>query len=429
MRILVVGGGGREHALCWRLARDDHEILCAPGNPGIAQVAEVVPCAAMDLEGLVAIAVHRAVSLVIIGPEAPLCAGLADDLRARGIAVLGPGRDGARIEGSKRFAKELFGRHGIRTAEFFVCTSMAEAEGAIATLGGQVVVKVDGLAAGKGVTVCATAGQALDAAAEALVHGRFGDAGAHVIIERRLRGRELSIMALTDGHRFAILAPAEDHKAVGDGDQGPMTGGMGTVSPAAWATPALIDAIAREILSPTVAALAREGIDYRGILYAGLMIDDAGAPWLLEYNCRFGDPETQVAMMRARGDVGAVLLAAARGELGDQSLSWDTRAAVCVIMAAAGYPGTPVTGSQISGLEDAASDPDVVVFHAGTRTDGGALVTAGGRILGVTALGETSTAAREHAYNAVARIHIEGAHWRTDIGHRHPPIAEETSKP
>jgi phosphoribosylamine---glycine ligase len=417
MKILVIGSGGREHALAWRLARDGHAVLAAPGNPGIAEVAACHPVAVGDLAGLVGLAVAERVDLVVVGPEAPLVAGLADQLRAAGVATFGPSAAGARLEGSKVFAKELFARHGIPTAEFAACATLAEAERAIDRLGGAVVVKADGLAAGKGVHVCADAGEARAAARALLEERRLGAAGARLLIERRLAGREVSILALTDGARLAVLAPAEDHKTIFDGDRGPNTGGMGTVSPA-WVPDAVVARIVGEVLEPTVRGLAAEGIEYRGVLYAGLMIDEAGTPWTLEYNCRFGDPETQPVLARLRGDLGALLAGAAAGRLPDAGLAWDERAAVCVVLAAPGYPDAPRTGDPIEGLAAVAGDPDVVVFHAGTARRGDALVTAGGRVLGVTALGDGVEAARARAYQAVSRIHFDGMQYRRDIGAR-----------
>ncbi|HVV85841.1 MAG TPA: phosphoribosylamine--glycine ligase [Kofleriaceae bacterium] len=416
MKILVVGGGGREHGLVWRLRAGGHDVVAAPGNPGIAAIAACAPVAAGDLDGQVALAVARGVDLVVVGPEAPLCAGLADRLRAAGVPCFGPGADGARLEGSKAFSKQLFARHGVRTAAFRVCTTAAEADAAIAELGGAVVVKADGLAAGKGVVVAADEAEAR-AAAAAMLGGRFGAAGATLVIEQRLDGREVSVLALTDGLRLEVLAPAEDHKTLLDGDRGPNTGGMGTVSPA-WIDDATLARVRREVLEPTVAGLAADGIDYRGVLFAGLMIDRAGTPWLLEYNCRLGDPETQPVMARLRGDLGAVLAGAARGELPEGELGWDPRAAVCVVLAAAGYPDAPRQGDVIRGVDEAEALGDVVVFHAGTATRDGALVTAGGRVLGVTALGDDRAAARARAYEAADRIEFAGRQLRRDIGDR-----------
>ncbi len=423
MKILVVGSGGREHALAWRLAASGHAVVAAPGNPGMEAVASCRPVKVMDLDGQVKLAVEEGVELVVVGPEAPLCAGLADRLRAAGVPTFGPGEAGARLEGSKAFSKALFARHGIRTAAFEVCATVEEADRAIDALAAQavpagsgVVVKADGLAAGKGVVVADDVAEA-KTAARAMLDGRFGDAGARLVIEQRISGREVSVLALTDGERLEVLAPAEDHKTLLDGDRGPNTGGMGTVSPA-WIDDATLARVRAEVLEPTVRGLAAEGIDYRGVLYAGLMIDASGAPWLLEYNCRFGDPETQPVMARLRGDLGAVLHGAATGALAQGALAWDPRAAVCVVVAAAGYPEAPRTGDVIGGLDAASDLTDVVVFHAGTARQGGAIVSAGGRVLGVTALGDDVEAARAQAYAAVDRIELAGKQLRRDIGAR-----------
>jgi phosphoribosylamine---glycine ligase len=418
MQILVIGSGGREHALAWRLARTGHRIVAAPGNPGIAQLAECVPVPVDDHAGLVELAVSRQVDLVVVGPEAPLVAGLADQLRAAGVMTFGPGASGARLEGSKVFSKQFFARHRIPTAPFAVATTLDDAEAAIdriaATAG--VVVKADGLAAGKGVIVAGDAAEAKAAARVMLETRRFGDAGATVVIEQRIVGREVSVLAFTDGVRLEVLPAIEDHKTIFDGDRGPNTGGMGTVSPA-WATAPIMSRIRSEILEPTLRGLRAEAIDYRGVLYAGVMVEPAGAPYLLEYNCRFGDPETQPIMARMRGDLGAVLLGAARGEMPVGALAWDARMAVCVVVAAAGYPDAVRTGDAIGGLD--AIDGEVIVFHAGTaRRDDGQLVSAGGRVLGVTALGISVEQARTKAYAAVDRIELAGKQVRRDIGAR-----------
>lgn len=414
MKILLIGSGGREHALAWRLAGAGHQVIAAPGNPGIAEVAACVATAVGDLDGLVALARARAVDLVVVGPEAPLVAGLADRLRAAGVPTFGPGADGARLEGSKAWSKQFFARHGIRTARFFVVEDAAAADAAIAALGGACVVKADGLCAGKGVVVAADAAEA-QAAARAMLDGRFGDAGRRLVIEQKLRGREVSLLALTDGARLEVLAPAEDHKTLYDGDRGPNTGGMGTVSPA-WVPDAVVARARAEILEPTVRGLAAEGIDYRGVLYAGLMVEDDGTPWIIEYNCRFGDPETQPVMARLEGDLGAVLAGAAAGAMPAGALGWSPRVAVCVVVAAAGYPEAPRTGDPITGLP--AAGGDLVVFHAGTARREGALVSAGGRVLGVTGLGADLEAARAVAYAAVDRIELAGKQVRRDVGRR-----------
>lgn len=417
MKILVIGGGGREHALAWRLAKDGHSVLAAPGNPGIERLARCVDISVDDHAALIELARSERVDLVVVGPEAPLVAGIADKLRAGGILTFGPGAAGAQLEGSKAFSKQFFAKYGIPTARFAVARSVAEADAAIDQLGGNVVVKADGLAAGKGVVVAGDAAAARSAARE-MLDGRFGGAGATLVIEQRIIGREVSVLALTDGKRLEVLPAVEDHKTIFDGDRGPNTGGMGTVSPA-WTSDAATRRVVEDILEPTVRGLRAEGIDYRGVLYAGVMIDAHGAPWLLEYNCRFGDPETQPIMARAVGDVGVALANAARGDLIPGDLAWDPRAAVCVVVAAAGYPGTVRTGDTLRGPGiDSASPDDVVVFHAGTQRRGNDIVASGGRVLGVTALGETVTRARERAYAVVDAIRLEGKQVRRDIGAR-----------
>lgn len=416
MKILVVGSGGREHALVWRLVQAGHSLLAAPGNPGIQTIARCAAVPSDAHDALATLALDEGVDLVVVGPEAPLVAGLADRLRMAGLPTFGPGADGARLEGSKVFSKRFFARHRIPTAPFVVATTVAEADAAIDRLAvtGGVVVKADGLAAGKGVVVAASVDEAR-AAARDMLDGRFGGAGTTLVIEQRIAGREVSVLAFTDGHRLEVLPAIEDHKTIFDGDLGPNTGGMGTVSPA-WISDPCAARIRHEILEPTVRGLAADGIDYRGVLFAGMMVDPAGAPYLLEYNCRFGDPETQPIMVRMRGDLGALLHGAARGEMPVGSLAWDARVAVCVVVAADGYPAAPRTGDPITGLE--ALD-DVVVFHAGTsrRTDG-TLVSAGGRVLGVTALGITVEQARAKAYSAIDRIGLAGKQVRRDIGVR-----------
>ncbi|HEY4175625.1 MAG TPA: phosphoribosylamine--glycine ligase [Kofleriaceae bacterium] len=413
MKILVVGSGGREHALVWRLVESGHAVVAAPGNPGIEDLAVCASVGVGDHAGLIALAKDQAFDLVVVGPEAPLVAGLADQMRAQGIAVFGPGATGAQLEGSKAFSKQFFARHGIPTAPFVIARTVEEADAAVDTLGGAVVVKADGLAAGKGVVVASDATEA-KAAAREMLGGRFGAAGAVLVIEQRIVGREVSVLALTDGTRLEILPTAEDHKTIFDGDRGPNTGGMGTVSPA-WTSDDVVQRIRTEILEPTVRGLRADNIDYRGVLYAGVMVDASGTPWLLEYNCRFGDPETQPIMARTVGDLGVTLHGAAIGELPVGALAWDARVAVCVVVAAPGYPDAPALGGTISGL-DAVSD--AVVFHAGTKRDGDQIVVAGGRVLGVTALGISVEAARHKAYAAVDAIELAGKQVRRDIGMR-----------
>jgi phosphoribosylamine--glycine ligase len=418
MKILVLGNGGREHALVWRLAHGGHEVIAAPGNPGIEQHARCVPVALTDHQGITDLARAERVDLVVVGPEAPLVAGLADDLRANNLVVFGPGAAGAQLEGSKAFCKQFFAKHGIPTARFQVVGDVAAADAAIDELtanGGNVVVKADGLAAGKGVVVASDVAEAKAAAREMLESRKFGDAGARVIVEERIIGREVSVFAITDGTSLELLPATEDHKTIFDGDTGPNTGGMGTVSPA-WTNGDIVERITKEILEPTIRGLRADGIDYRGVLFAGVMVDAGGAPYLLEYNCRFGDPETQPIMARMVGDFGKVLAGAARGQLPHGVLAWDPRVAVCVVVAAAGYPGTVRTGDPITNLPEVRDN--VVVFHAGTARKDGHLVSAGGRVLGVTALGVSVQQARERAYEVVDAIELSGKQARRDIGAR-----------
>ncbi len=417
MKILVIGGGGREHALCWRFQREGHEVFALPGSAGIAEVALCVEGRVDKLETIVDSARKHAVDLVVIGPEVPLVQGLADMLRAEGIRVFGPGAEGAQLEGSKIYSKVFFEKHGIRSAEFVECSSIEEANRALERLGPRVVVKADGLAAGKGVVVCGSKEEAIAAASSMLVDKRFGDAGAKILIEQRLEGRELSLMAICDGHRYEILAGAEDHKAIFDGDVGPNTGGMGTVSPVSWVDDELLSRIRKEIFDPTLAGLRSENIDFRGVLYAGLMVTGDGVPWLLEYNVRFGDPETQPVLRRLQGNLGERLRAAADGNLPDSDMEWDARTAVCVVLSSCGYPESSSHGDVITGINSNDSG-DIVTFHAGTKRNGEKLVTAGGRVLAVTALGSSVESARTRVYEAVSNIEFSGMHYRRDIGVR-----------
>ena len=417
MKIHVVGGGGREHALAWALARRGHEIVCAPGNPGTARVGRNFAVAVEDIGGQVALAARENVDLVVVGPEGPLCLGLADAMRGQGIACFGPGRDGARLEGSKAWSKAFFARHKLPTARFFDCTTMEDVDRALAELGAAVV-KADGLAAGKGVVVAETVALAREAAEQMIEGGAFGIAGRRVVIEERLSGREASILAITDGKRLVLLPSAEDHKAAFDGDRGPNTGGMGAMSPTPVVTPAVLARVRREVFEPLIRGLAEEGIDYRGVLYAGLMVAPDGTPNVLEFNCRFGDPEAEPQLALWDDDPARWLAGAAAGQLPDGEPSFSRRVAVCVVMAAAGYPGKPRVGDRIHGLAAAEAVGDVVVFQAGTRSHDGDLLTAGGRVLAVTALGDDAPAARERAYAAVGQIDWPGAHFRKDIGQR-----------
>lgn len=423
MKVLVIGGGGREHALCTALARSDSvaHVYCAPGNGGIADVAGCVPhLQASDHEGLADFAEREGIDLTVVGPEAPLVAGLADRFRERGLAVFGPGAEGARLEGSKSFAKELFARHNIPSAAHQVFNDPASAREYVEQLEYfPVVLKADGLAAGKGVLICEDRETALAGLEEIMISKRFGAAGERLVIEEFLRGEEASIHAITDGKTLVVLPTAQDHKRVGDGDTGPNTGGMGAYSPAPVAEGAALDKIIRTILVPTLHALRLEGIDFRGVLFCGLMMTKGG-PRVLEYNVRFGDPETQVILPRIRNDMGLLLKAAADGKLDqfEAGLDLDPRAAVGVVMASAGYPGSYPVGRPVEGLDHAAGMQGVRVYHAGTSRKEERIVTAGGRVLCVTALADGHRAARDRAYEAVDAIRFEGGFHRSDIAHR-----------
>jgi phosphoribosylamine--glycine ligase len=406
VKVLVVGSGAREHALAWRLAQSPRltELHAAPGNPGIATLGTCHPVRADDGDGLLALALGLEIDLGVIGPEAPLIAGVADLLRRNGIAVFGPSAEAARIEGSKAFAKDVLRAAGVPTAETL---SVARAP---------CVLKADGLAAGKGVVIARGADEAKRELAKMLSGDTVGDAGRRVVVEEFLVGREASLMALVDGERVTPLVPAEDHKQVRDGDEGPMTGGMGVVSPTAVMSDLEVARAVREVLEPTARGLAAEGRPFRGLLYAGLMLTARG-PRALEFNCRFGDPETQVLMARLDDDLGALLYANATGRPLER-VRFSSRAAVCVVMASGGYPGAYASGVPIDGLEAARGVDGVTVFHAGTRKEGDRVVTAGGRVLGVTGVGDGVDQARERAYRAVESIRFEGAHFRRDIGKR-----------
>ena len=419
MRILVVGSGGREHALCWAIAASPlcDRLYCAPGNPGIAAVATCVPVGAMQFEELLAFARAERIDFVVVGPEAPLVAGLADRLEGAGVATFGPSAQAAALEGSKGFTKDLCRTYGIPTAAYRRFTDATAAKAYVSTRGAPIVVKADGLAAGKGVTVAASVDEALAAIDAALVGGRFGKAGAEVVVEEFLAGEEASVFALVDGRHALLLASAQDHKRVGDGDTGPNTGGMGAYSPAPCVTPEIEARIRREIIEPTVAAMAREGRAFKGVLYAGLMLT-AGGPKLIEYNVRFGDPECQVLLPRLKSDLLPALIAARDGVLGDFDLRWHEDAAVCVVLAARGYPEDPLRGTEIHGLEAAAQEPGVILFHAGTKREGERLLADGGRVLNVVALGADIAKARARAYAAVDRIDWPDGFCRHDIAWR-----------
>lgn len=416
MRILVVGSGGREHVLAWGCAASGHEVLSLPGNPGMASVGVLVEGSAEELDGVVRAATELDVDLVVVGPEAPLSAGLVDRLTAAGIAAFGPAAAGARIEASKTYCKEVLERGSVPTARWIGADNVDDALAAVATAGVPCVVKADGLAAGKGVVVASTREEAEDAV-RACFEGRFGDAGAKVLVEECLEGPELSLLVLADGRTLVPLPAAQDHKRIGEGDTGPNTGGMGAYSPVPGVDTGLVDTIMDTIVEPTVWALAKDGVTYRGVLYCGLMLTGDG-PKVIEYNCRFGDPEAQAVIPRLGGDLGEVLAACAHGALTADKVSVRPEAALTVVAAAEGYPGTPRKGDVISGLDDAAAVDGALVFHAGTAMSGGDVVTAGGRVLAVTGLGADLATARDRAYVAIERISWDGMYVRRDIGHR-----------
>ncbi|NPB08882.1 MAG: phosphoribosylamine--glycine ligase [Thermodesulfobacteria bacterium] len=417
MKVLVVGGGGREHALCWKLAQSPlvEKVYCAPGNAGIAQDAECHPIAATDFEALANLVEEKGIDVTIVGPEDPLAKGIVDYFEERGLKIFGPSAKAAQIEGSKVFAKELMAKYGIPTADFEVFDDPEAAMAYVEKKGAPIVVKADGLAAGKGVIVCRTVDEARDAIKKIMIDKAFGEAGNRVVIEDCLFGEEASFMVITDGETLLPLPTSQDHKPLLDGDRGPNTGGMGAYSPAPVVTERLSEEIMETIMRPVIKALAKEGIPYKGVLYGGLMISD-GKPYVLEFNCRFGDPECQPLMMRIKSDLAELIQAAMEGRLAEKELEIDPRAAVCVVMASKGYPGKYEKGKLIRGLSQVAKMKDVKVFHAGTARRGRGYVTAGGRVLGVTALGKDIPEAIERAYEAVSKIYWDGVYYRTDIG-------------
>lgn len=425
MKVLLIGGGGREHALAWAIARSPRLRLLrvAPGNAGIEELAETVPIGANDIERLAIHATEERYDLIVIGPEAPLVAGLADRLREAGLRVFGPGARAAELEGSKVFAKRFMQRHGIPTAAFDVFDDAALARKHLERASYPLVVKADGLAAGKGVILADDASTAISAANGMLSGREFGDAGRRIVIEEQLLGREASFFVLADGRRVAELASCQDYKRAEDGDRGPNTGGMGTYSPSAFVDDALRRRILESIVHPTIGGLAAEERPYRGVLYVGLMLTAQG-PRVIEYNARFGDPETQVMMPRLDGDWLELLHACASGELPSQELRWSNDATVCIVMAARGYPGDYSKGVPIEGIGAVDGRDGVLVFHAGTaRDETGRVVTSGGRVLGVTARGRDLATARHRAYMAVGRIRFSGEHHRNDIAADAPASA------
>jgi phosphoribosylamine--glycine ligase len=417
MKVLVVGGGGREHALVWKLSQSPRvkEVFCAPGNGGISQSARCLAIAPDDLEGLVRFGKDEQIDLTVVGPELPLTMGIVDLFQNEGLRIFGATKAAARLEGSKSFAKDLMRHYNIPSARYRVFDDHDEAVAYIKKEGTPIVVKADGLAAGKGVILADTVQEAVEALDAIMVKRVFGKAGARVVIEERLEGEEASFIAFSDGEHVLPLASSQDHKAVYDADQGPNTGGMGAYSPAPVVTPAVHDRIMNQIMIPTVKALAAEGHPYEGVLYAGLMIKE-GEPKVLEFNCRLGDPETQPIFMRMGGDLIPVIEACIEGDLTGMEISWDLRTSVCVVMASQGYPGSYEKGKRIQGLEKVKEMDGVYVFHAGTAFKDGTYVTAGGRVLGVTGLGKGIKEAMAITYRAVSEITWEGVHFRTDIG-------------
>jgi phosphoribosylamine--glycine ligase len=419
MRILIIGSGGREHALAWKIAQSPRvtKLFCAPGNAGIAELAECVPIPVMEIDRLAAFASVQKIDLAIVGPEGPLCAGIVDVFNGQGLRVFGPNKRAAQLEGSKVFSKKVLLKYNVPTAAAAIFDNADDARAHLRKVGARVVVKADGLAAGKGVIVAPSAAEAEQAITEIMERKIFGAAGAQVILEECLQGEELSVMALVDGQSFRILASAQDHKRALDGDRGPNTGGMGAYSP----TPLLDDQLSAPVAAifrQTLAGLQAEGIEYRGVLYAGLMITEHG-PQVLEFNCRFGDPETQVVLPRMNFDLVDAVEATIDSELDRLPLEWKGEAAVCVVLAAGGYPGAYERDQPIEGLKDAAELDKVCVFHGGTRRNAsGQIVTDGGRVLGVTALGDSVEKAAQRAYEAIQRIHFDGAQFRRDIAAR-----------
>ena len=418
MKFLVIGSGGREHALCWAIAASPlcDALYCAPGNAGIAREAECLPdLSADDHGGILAFAQENAIDLVVVGPEGPLCDGIVDKLEAAGIKAFGPSKSAAQIEGSKGFMKDLCAKYGVPTAKYRRFRDPVQARAYAAQQSGRVVVKADGLAAGKGVLLPETKAEAVAAVEQAMIKGAFGKAGQELVIEEFMEGEEASFFALVDGTTALPFGTARDHKRAGDGDTGPNTGGMGAYSPAPAVDAAMHERIMTEIINPVVQGMAAEGAPYKGILYAGLMLTAEG-PKVIEFNCRFGDPEAQVLLPRLQSDLVPAMFAASDGQLSQFDLRWyEDEAAVCVVMAANGYPGTYAKGTEIRNLDALAGGTDVIAFHAGTAADGGKILASGGRVLGITGIGDSIPEARSRAYEAVAKIDWPEGFCRRDI--------------
>ena len=419
MKVLIFGAGGREHALAWAVRKSVRvtEVVCAPGNGGIASVARLVPVSLSDLDAMVAVALAERPELTVVGPELPLSLGLVDALQARGMKVFGPSKAAAMLETSKSFAKRFLQRHRIPTANYAVCSSVAEVERAMESFHAPIVVKADGLAAGKGVVICQSRRAALEAAHGLFTGKLLGSQEQQLVIEEFLVGDEVSFLCLCDGAQVAPLVPAQDHKRIGEGDTGPNTGGMGVYSTDSILDPEMQEWVIEHIARPTMQGMAQEGTPFAGVLYIGLMMTARG-PQVLEFNARFGDPETQAILMRLESDIVDALEACAEGRLADVELRWQPGASACVVACSGGYPGSFQTGFEITGLDDAASVPDVQIFHSGTALVDGTLRTSGGRVLGVTASAATLADALDRAYQALSHVKFEGMYFRRDIGHR-----------
>jgi phosphoribosylamine--glycine ligase len=419
VKVLVVGSGGREHALVWKIRQSKlvSQVFCAPGNGGIAEIAQTFDIDPTDFDQLIQLVKEKEIDLTVVGPEAPLVAGIVDAFQEAGLTIFGPTKAAAQIEGSKSFAKKLMKKYKVPTGEAAIFDSYPAALAYLKASKPPFVIKADGLAAGKGVTIATSWEMAEKALKAYFIDKKFGPAGERVLIEEYLSGPELSMLAFADGEKILPIAPAQDYKRVFDGDQGPNTGGMGSYSPVPLVSEKIYTEIVEKILKPTISGLKTEGIDYKGVLYAGLILTDAG-PKVLEFNCRFGDPESQAILPRLQSDLVEIMVAVCKGELANYSLNWDPRPCVTIVAASQGYPEKYETGFEISGLESAARLQDVVVFHAGTKRRNGCILTSGGRVLNIAALGEDFSAAREKAYEALKRIDFCGMHYRRDIGIR-----------
>lgn len=417
MRVLVVGSGGREHALVWKILQSPKvdKVFCAPGNGGIARIAECVEIEATDIKGLVHFARKKSIDLTVVGPELPLTLGIVDRFQENNLTIFGPEQRAAEIEGSKGFSKDLMAKHGVPTADYQIFIDAEKAVQYINEIEPPIVLKADGLAAGKGVLVCTSRSEAYDGVDRVMKQRVFGEAGNRLVVEEFLTGEEASVLAITDGEDMVLLPPAQDHKAIFEGDRGPNTGGMGAYAPAPVMNVKLLEVVRKKILTPTIRGMKAEGRPYRGVLYAGLMIT-SGGPKVLEFNCRFGDPEIQAILPLVETDLVELMMASIEGNVGKFPTHMKDAAAVCVVMASGGYPGSYVKGKVIRGLDQVKSD--IFVFHAGTKVKGKEFITAGGRVLGVTAVDETIEAAIEKVYKAVGKITFDGAYYRRDIGHR-----------